>query len=147
MADTATDTDIFSPLTMSITPAVVIEQGGNLNTIIDDDNDFVVNVSWAVSPAQTALHLTGTWTVRAYVESVGPGQEVLAGQVNVAGSGGPTYSASVTVPKGTLASNANPGVASGVYKVVTVLTYVTSLNAPTELAAFSEGPHFMIRTP
>lgn len=131
----------------SISPVVVIEQGGDFDNVIDDDNSFRVNVSWTVAPAQTAILLTGQWTVRAYVESVGPGPEVLAGQVNVQANGGQTYSASLLVPQGALPSNANPALNSGVYKVVTVLTYETSLGAKTQLTAFSEGPHFMIRTP
>jgi hypothetical protein len=141
------DADGLRRLRLGISPVVVIEQGGNHNTVVDDDNPFRINVSWAVGPDETAVLLTGTWTLRAHVESAGPGPEVLAGLVQVQADGGSAYSASIEVAAGTLPSNVDPTVASGVYKVVTVLTYETSLGVSTQLTAFSEGPLFMIRTP
>jgi hypothetical protein len=76
---------------------------------------------------------------------MGPGPEVLIGTAVVAANGGPAYSATITVPAGTLPSDVPPD--SGVYKLVTVITYRNTLNVLTEMAAFSEGPMFLLRRP
>jgi hypothetical protein len=140
-------TDVPSQLALTINPLVLVQAGGERDTVVVDDDSFRVTVRWSVTPQPAAVLLTGTWTVCVYVESVGPGPERLLGSSTVPADGGPEYATVLRMAPGTLPSNADPATASGVYKVFAVLTYATSLNAPTEITAFSEGPHFLIRTP
>jgi hypothetical protein len=139
--------DVPPRLHLDIDPVVLLEHGGDYDNVVDDDNPFDVVVKWKVTPPTAAVLLTGTWTVRVYVESIGPGPEKLIGTEKVAADGGRDYQATLTIPKGTLPSDAWPEENSGVYKVVAVLTYATSLKARTVLTAFATGPYFLIRTP
>jgi len=139
------DFDGLPGLTGAVTGVAVIDHDGNPNKVIDDDQAFDVTVDWTVSPPVTAVLLDGTWTVRAYVESMGPGPEKAIGTVNVPANGGTNYAAKITVPVGTLPSDVAPD--SGVYKLVVVITYRNRFGRLTEIAAFSEGSMFLLREP
>ena len=143
MADS--DFDGLPALDGAVTAVAIIDHDGNPNRVIDDQLPFDVTINWTVQPPSTAALLDGQWTVKVYAESMGPGPEVLIGTAVVAATGGPAYSASINVPAGTLPSDVPPD--SGVYKLVVVITYRTRLNVLTEMAAFSEGPMFLLRRP
>jgi hypothetical protein len=140
-------TDATPALYLEIEPVLLVEAGPDHDLVIDDDHGFTVTVTWEVAPAATAILLTGTWTVRVYAESVGPGPEKLIGLATVAANGGKSYSTALTVPAHALPSNADPAAASGVYHPVVVLSYETNLGGKTQITGFGEGPTFMIRTP
>ncbi|WP_329476578.1 hypothetical protein OG558_36205 [Kribbella sp. NBC_01510] len=143
MADS--DFDGLPALDGAVTAVAIIDHDGNPNRVIDDQLPFDVTIDWTVQPPATAALLDGNWTVKVYAESMGPGPEVLIGTAVVAATGGPAYSASINVPAGTLPSDVPPD--SGVYKLVVVITYRNTLNVLTEMAAFSEGPMFLLRRP
>lgn len=143
MADS--DFDGLPALDGAVTAVAIIDHDGNPNRVIDDQLPFDVTINWTVQPPATAALLDGQWTVKVYAESMGPGPEVLIGTAVVAANGGPAYSASINVPAGTLPSDVPPD--SGVYKLVVVITYRNTLNVLTEMAAFSEGPMFLLRRP
>jgi hypothetical protein len=126
---------------------VLIDNSIPANNVVDADQPFQVRVSWRVRPAVVATVLDGTWTVDLYAESMGPGSEIKAGSVNVAATGVTTYTATITVPVGRLTTESNPAPTSGVYKLVEVLTYRNRLGTKSEIAAFSEGPTFLLREP
>jgi hypothetical protein len=126
---------------------VLIDNCVPANNVVDAGRPFQVRVSWRVRPPVVATVLDGTWTVDLYAESVGPGAEIKAGSVDVAATGATTYTATITVPPGRLTAQSTPGPASGVYKLVEVLTYRNQLGTKTEIAAFSEGPTLLLRNP
>jgi hypothetical protein len=143
----------FPPALSGSGPSVtVLDPGGAPNTIIDTDDPFQIRVQWAVDQPGASL-LGGQWLVRAYAESIGPGQEIQltpAVPVNVSAGvpGGPParleYTANVNVGAGTLqAENAN---SSGVYKLVAIVTH-QNFGGDTVLAGFSEGPVIQMRNP
>jgi len=140
-----TDFDGLPGLNGAVTGVLIRDHDGNPNKVIDNELPFDVKVDWTVNPAATAVLLEGTWRVRAYAESIGPGPEKAIGSVDVQATGGLAYTATITVPVNTLPADVPPD--SGVYKLVVVITYRTHNNAPTEIAAFSEGPTFMLRQP
>jgi len=129
----------------TVTSVDVLDLDGNPNHIIDDGLPFVVKAAWQVGPPATAALLDGTWTVKAYADSIGPGPEQGIGVATVTANGGPTYAASITVPVGTLPADTGPD--SGVYALVVVITYRNRAGVLTELAGFGEGKLFMLRHP
>jgi hypothetical protein len=137
--------DGLAGLEGSVTAVAIIDHDGNPNRVLDDEFPFDVTINWTVEPPATAVLLDGNWTVKAYAESMGPGPEVLIGSKVVPANGGPAYAATITVPANTLPPDKAPD--SGVYKLVVVITYRTALNVLTEMAAFSEGPTFLLREP
>jgi hypothetical protein len=132
----------------------VLDPGGAPETIIDTDDTFTVQVRWSVEEPGAAV-LGGRWLVRAYAESIGPGQEQQLGQTrfvnvgNVTPIAGPPaargYEANVAVPAGTLA--AESATSSGVYKLAVIVTHENPNGSATELAGFSEGPVIQMREP
>jgi hypothetical protein len=144
----------FTPLTGAGPDVRVIDPGGAPVTIIDTDDTPTIRVRWSVEEPGAAV-LGGRWLVRAYAESIGPGQEEQVGQtrfVNVANftpiAGPPAargYEANVAVPAGTLA--AESATSSGVYKLAVIVTHENPNGSPTELAGHSEGPVIQMREP
>lgn len=126
---------------------VLVDNSVPANNVVDADNPFTVRISWEVTPAIVATVLDGTWTVDLYAESMGPGNEIKAGSVDVPATGVTSYTASITVPAGVLPAESSPAPVSGVYKLVEVLTYRNTLGTKSEIAAFSEGPTMLLREP
>lgn len=126
---------------------ILIDNTPPTNNVLDADQPFQVRISWTVSPSVVATVLDGTWTVDLYAESMGPGNEVKVGSVNVAATGVQNYSGTITVAPGALRAESDPPPNSGVYKLVEVLTYRNRLGTKTEIAAFSEGPTMLLREP
>jgi hypothetical protein len=85
----------FPPALTGSGPAVqVLDPGGAPNTIIQRQDPFVIRTQFSIDQPGASL-LGGQWQLRAYVESIGPGQEVQVGTaaLNVAAgvpAGGPT---------------------------------------------------------
>jgi hypothetical protein len=144
----------FTPLTGAGPDVRVIDPGGAPATIIDTGDTPTIRVRWSVEEPGAAV-LGGRWLVRAYAESIGPGQEQQLGStrfVNVANftpiAGPPPargYEANVDVPAGTL--DAESATSSGVYKLAVIVTHENPTGSPTELAGFSEGPVIQMRQP
>jgi hypothetical protein len=144
----------FTPLAGAGPDVRVLDPGGAPETIIDTDDTFTVQVRWSVEEPGAAV-LGGRWLVRAYAESIGPGQEQQLGQtrfINVGNftpiAGPPAargYEANVAVPAGTLA--AESATSSGVYKLAVIVTHENPNGSATALAGFSEGPVIQMREP
>jgi hypothetical protein len=96
------------------------------------------------------MSLGGSFQLRAYVESLGPGQElqlgptvtvpVVAGQIN--------YTATIAIPGGTLLGEGQlfGGVpVSGVYKIIAVLQHLNP--GPTFVSGFAEDSIRMFLSP
>jgi len=108
-----------------------------------------VNIGWTV-PFPHNMNLGGSFQLRAYVESLGPGQElqlgptltvpVVAGQIN--------YTATIAIPGGTLLGEGQlfGGVpVSGVYKIIAVLQHLNP--GPTFVSGFAEDSIRMFLSP
>ena len=143
----------FTPLAGAGPDVTVLDPGGAPETIIDTDDTFEIQVRWSVEEPGAAV-LGGRWLVRAYAESIGPGQEQQLGQTrrvnvgNFAPIGPPAargYEANVDVPAGSL--DAESAASSGVYKLAVIVTHENPNGSPTELAGFSEGPIVQMRNP
>lgn len=97
------------------------------------------------------MTLGGSFQVRAFAESIGPGQELQLGQVNVSVVPGQTapYTAVINVPantllgEGQLDSSGNP--VSGVYKIVVVMQHMNP--GPTYVSGFAEDTFKMFLNP
>ena len=142
---TENDFDGLPELFGRVDNVAVIDNDGNPNRVIDDQFAFDVTIAWSVRPPATAQVLDGQWTVKLYAESVGPGPEKQIGTATRTATGVQNYTATITVPAGTLPSDVPPD--SGVYKLVIVITYRNTLGQLTEMAAFSEGPMVLLRKP
>ncbi len=120
------------------------------NLVLDKGLAFFVRVNW--TPTGPGVQtLGGNWTIKAYAESLGPGPELQIGPsltIPVVPIDGHAYSESISVPANTLlAEGEGAPPASGVYKLVVVVTHTNTLGTRTEMAGFAEGPVFEIRNP
>jgi hypothetical protein len=101
---------------------------------------FNVNVAWQI-PSPHNMALGGSFQIRAYVESIGPGQEMQLGPTqNVPVVPGLiNYTHSFTVPANTLLGEGQPfggAPVSGVYKIVCVLQHLNP--GPTWISGYAE---------
>lgn len=117
---------------------VVVDPGFNPSTIIRRNQSCRIRTNWHIR-GLLALGLGGSWTVRAFLESMGPGAEVQAGTQVVQLSSGTVvppdrknYESEIVVPANT--------VAAGVYKLVVAITYTEPGGTPGPMAAYQEGP-------
>lgn len=122
---------------------------GGPNTILVSNQPCNVNIAWIV-PAPHNVTLGGSFRLRAYVESLGPGQEIQLGtDVIVPVVGGQTnYTATINVPPNSLLGEGQPfgGVpVSGVYKIVVVIQHLNP--TPTQVSGFAEEIIRMFRAP
>jgi hypothetical protein len=127
---------LFGPGTFS---ATVKDNNGAPSTVLEAGDPFTIDTEWEIG-ALAALLLGGRWEVAAYVESIGLGDEKQIGTTQVVLLDGRTtpYTATITVPAGTLPNNPAPPY-SGVYKLVTVLIH-RNFTKVTNVAAIVEGP-------
>jgi hypothetical protein len=144
-------------LTVIDPAATFLGELGNL--VVDPNRDFQVKVDWEVFEQFAPVFLqalAGSWDVRVYAESVGPGDEVEIGQASVpttaAGTcsvhGGPpcsAFSATVSIPAGTLQED-SPG-QSGVYKLVATVFLNSPISGPFDMSGYREGPVIRVETP
>jgi hypothetical protein len=133
---------------------------GAPNLVVNRGKPFDIKVNWHVFGNLVPLWLTAlkvnapNWVVTAYAESLGPGDEVTLGNVNVP-VGGPgfsldeAYAATLTVPPSTL-SEENPGNPnqSGTYKIV-VTAFLNSALGPVgyDMMGYHEGPIIKVENP
>jgi len=127
---------------------------GGPNTILVANQPCNVNISWAVPPPHNMM-LGGSFRLRAYIESLGPGQEIQIGQVTVAVVGGQiNYTTAINVPGSTILGEgeafvvtpgAPPVPVSGVYKIVAVLQHMNP--GTTQISGYAEEIVRMFRTP
>ena len=108
-----------------------------------------VNITWTV-PLEHAMTLGGTFRLRAYVECLGPGQEMQLGPTTIVDveRGRINYNVTIPIPGGTLRGEGElfGGVpVSGVYKIVAVLQHLNP--GPTIVSGFAEVSLRMFRTP
>lgn len=118
-------------------------------SILDAGLPSTVHIEWTV-PSPTNTTLGGSFRLRAYAESIGPGQEIQIGPTVVVPVVPPTvsYTADILVPAGTLLGEGEAfgGVlVSGVYKIIAVLQHLNP--GPTEASGFAEDTIRMFRTP
>jgi hypothetical protein len=108
-----------------------------------------VNIGWTV-PFPHNMTLGGSFQLRAYVESLGPGQELQLGPTLIVPvvAGQSSYTATIAVPGGTLLGEGQlfGGVpVSGVYKVIAVLQHLNP--GPTFVSGFAEDSIRMFLSP
>lgn len=127
----------------------VTDTDGNPNLVIDDENDFLVDVAWEVTPPVTAAVLDGAWDVDLYAESVGPGPDLLVASEKEPATGATTYSHRFIVkpPYGGMTSKDTPPPDSGIYQLSVALTYRNKAGIRLEIAGFYEGQTVMLREP
>jgi hypothetical protein len=108
-----------------------------------------VKISWTV-PSPTNQTLGGSFQLRAYVESLGPGQEMQLGptkDVPVV-PGQEDYETTIDIPGGTLKGEGETydGVdVSGLYKIIAVLQHMNP--GPTWVSGFAEETIKMFLSP
>ena len=105
---------------------------GTPNRVLDRNLAFSIHAQWTVT-GPIATTLGGTWKVRAFAESMGPGTEYDLGSVStvVVPADPHTYVAHIAVGANTMDE--------GVYKLVIVITHTNTLGIETEMAGFAEG--------
>jgi hypothetical protein len=108
-----------------------------------------VNIGWTV-PVPHNMTLGGSFELRAYVESIGPGPEMQLGPtLTVPVVGGETdYTATIDVPGGTLKGEGEivDGVpVSGVYRITAVIQHLNP--TPTWVSGFVEDTLRMFLSP
>lgn len=109
-------------------------------TIVQRDHAWQINVNWTIN-GPAALGLGGDWTVRAFLESVGPGYEGQAGPtMTVPVSAAPpaftrAYSTTISVP----AAITIPGFTEGAYWLTILINYSNG-GVPGEIAGVEELP-------
>ena len=139
------------PFTSTMT-AAVLDPGQAPSDVLVASQPCRVDVAWDVPPAIAALINAGhQFRLRAYAESVGPGQEKqLGGTDFVAGVPGQiNYTHQINVPGGTLLGEGQVDggqPVSGLYKVAVVLQLMNG--APTRISGFGEATrNVMFRAP
>lgn len=123
------------------------------NPVIDPTKPFTIEIEWTlkgffVPPWLSALdNPSGSkrWLVEAYAESMGPGQEKRIAEINVP-VGPPynqpkTYSATLTVPAGTLQEHVpGPAGPSGIYKLTISAFLDSTLGLPGyDISGYATG--------
>ena len=99
-------------------------------TIISMTDQWTLNVEWQVNGLLVGA-IGGTWHIRCYLESIGPGAEFEVASRDVTLTGSNNYSESFTI-------GPNVPATPGMYKLVTVLTYTNLLNQPGLFAGYDE---------
>ena len=122
---------------VTITNAAVREYGGtNPTTIIRTDQTWDVQIEWQTS-GSIATWLAGNWHLQIFMESMGPGDEVVLVDSNEA--------VIPLVPESPHLYQYHPDfpagkVTAGVYKLVLTITYTDAANNPGGMAGYWEGP-------
>lgn len=127
-----------------IDPVVPPELG---NHVVNPNTDFEVTVEWEVGGLFAPLWLQalgGNWDVSVYAESLGGGREVRLGSDNTVAAAATTlsYSATITVPAGTLDEHQPGSDIGGIYKLVAAVFLNSSIPGLRgfDLVGFAEGP-------
>ena len=117
--------------------------------ILDAGLATTIRINWTIPPPHNAT-LGGSFRLRAYAESIGPGQEVQLGNtLNVpVVPGQANYTGDIALPGSTLLGEGElfGGVpVSGIYKIIAVLQHLNP--GATEVSGFAEASIRMFRTP
>lgn len=121
------------------------------NRLINPDEPFYIEIEWEVSGAEVPLRMNavGDWTVFAYAESMGPGPEIPLKSYDTVpkgsvGADGASWSHTIEIPAGVLKEHYEKDGserASGVYKLVVVLTANSTLPGPgDDVIGYAELP-------
>lgn len=116
---------------------VVLDPGFTPSTIIRRNQTCRLRTNWHIN-GLLALGLGGSWTVKAFLESMGPGAEVQVGSETIPLSAGTPsadrkdFKSEIVVAAGSMPA--------GVYKLVVAITYTEPGGTPGPLAAYQEGP-------
>jgi hypothetical protein len=120
-------------------------------SVLDANEPFTVRMGWTV-PAALAPFLGGSFRLRVYVESFGPGPERQVGQVNVPIVPGQQNYAGIDmiVPGNTLPGEGAPDPVtgqpvSGLYRCVAVLQHLNG--GATEGSGYHDGTLIQLRQP
>ncbi|MBI1278663.1 MAG: hypothetical protein GC179_11105 [Anaerolineaceae bacterium] len=97
-----------------------------------------VHVQWSVNGSIVPL-IAGTWHVRVYAESMGPGAEMEVGSLDVAVNAEPLSGLSRSYDRRIIVPANLAGLTDGVYRITTVLT-IDNGGARGMIAAFDQGP-------
>ena len=108
-----------------------------------------ININWTI-PSPHNMALGGSFQLRAYVESIGPGPEMQLGPtLNVPVDPGRTdYDRTINIGGGTLLGEGeihNGVPVSGVYKIIAVLQHMNP--GPTWISGFAEDSIKMFLSP
>lgn len=118
--------------------------------VLDSGLPFNVTVRWEI-PAPVVPTLGGSFRIRVYAESIGPGPELQIGAANppVPVNFTANYATVISIPGGTLPGEGeifNGVPVSGVYKLVAVLQHLNP--GPNEVSGYAEFEHLLqMRTP
>lgn len=126
----------------------VEDNTGNPINVLEADAAFTVNITWSVPPAFASM-LAGSFRLRAYAESIGPGQEMQIGldATEPVVLNKQNYTKNIAVTANTLLGEGQgaPPV-SGVYKIVAVLQHLNGASA-SDVSGFAEAPLRLFRIP
>lgn len=116
------------------------------STVLDASEPFNVRVGWQV-PAPINALIGGSFRLRVFAESIGPGQEQQIGStINVAAVPNQLdYLQDIAIPGDTLQGEDVVPSSSGVYKIVAVLQHLNG--GANEVSGFAESPLVQLRTP
>ena len=116
------------------------------STVLDANEPFDVRVEWQV-PAPINTLIGGSFRLRVFAESIGPGQEEQIGPtINVAAVPNQLdYLQDIAIPGDTLQGEGVAPLSSGVYKIVAVLQHLNG--GENEVSGFAESPLVQLRTP
>ena len=142
-----------------VTSIDVTDMDGDPNLVIDPAAGFNVKVSWYVDGNAYPNYLAAeafNWRVRIFLESLGPGTDVLIGTVNVpraatvpAGATNPwTYEAVVNVPPAAAAALEDDAMGgSGIWKVIGDVWLNSSIAGGIgDVTGFIEGPAIRVES-
>ena len=137
-----------APNSSAMTVQVVDNTAAPAN-ILDSGLQTTVRINLTVPPPNNST-IGGSFRLRAYAESIGPGQEIQIGPTEnrPVVPGQTNYAADIVVPPNTLRGEGElfGGVAvSGVYKIIAVLQHLNPV--ATEVSGFAEATIRMFRTP
>lgn len=122
--------------------AVVLDSGQAPTHVIRANNAWSIKVDWKTSGALSAF-LVGNWHVHAYLESIGPGQELRLGGNLIRLTPGPgtiSYSSTINVAPNTVVVQGGHPNESVPMKLVVTVTYDWADNVPGPMAGYIEGP-------
>lgn len=132
----------FTPYLHGTISGTVSEPGEAPTKIIDVNDNWNVHLDWTLTgPLQR--YVCGTFSVDAYMESIGAGDEFELPEppdipLNPPGPG--TYSADFNIPAGFMTSKIQPGETDVAYKIVATVTYRDPGGRPGPIAGFVEFP-------
>ena len=127
--------------------ATVLDNSGLAPTdVLQAGSAFKIEIKWDIPPALIPLMNPAgdAFRLRAFAESVGPGQEIQVGPTAVipAVAGAPNYTHKMEVNPNPLIGEGgvfNGNAVSGIYNIVVVLQHL-SAGVPTVMSGFSEYP-------